>query len=175
MAKNKFGGHPPATIAISATPMKVRALLDAMEAEANGEEWETDPCNPLMGVGFGASPEAKRFMLLGYYSEQIRILDQKLAQMKQGKGRPKANITIDIKRAAAVLGADDLYRDTTGSGALTQKAAIDLAAQIDKILCDNGKRGKPLFGQMTTMKRWQDSVSKGLRELGIEGERFLKK
>lgn len=167
----------PATTATSAAPKKVRGLLDVIEAEANGEAWDLDDSDPLAGIGLGlgASPEAKRFVLLGLLSERLAELDKELANLKPKRGAPTKAVSIDVKRAAAVLGADDFLRRKTGEGAATQKEAILLAAQIDKILCDAGDRDKPLFGNMTSMKSIQNSVSEGLSELGPQGERFLKK
>jgi hypothetical protein len=130
----------------------------------------------MIGLGLGASPRAKELILKGVlyeYDEQLQMLADKL---KRGRGRPKKSFpNIDVKRAAAVLGADDLWRAKRGKGAPTQKAAIELAQQIDEILCEAEPGREPLFGNMTELKTWQDSVSKGLRELGEDGKGFLKK
>lgn len=176
-AGNETGKVGPATTATSATPKKVRGLLDVIEAEAKGEAWVLDESDPLaiVGLGLGATPEARRLVLLGLYSERIAALEKKLAELKPKRGAPKKAMSINVKRAAAVLGADDFLRRQRGSGAATQTEAIEVAVQIDAILCDAGERDKPLFGQANQMKSWQDSVSKGLREIGKEGERFLKK
>jgi hypothetical protein len=130
----------------------------------------------IIGLGLGASPRAKELILKGLlfeFAEQEKVLTGK---QKRSKGRPRKDFPkIDIERGAAVLGADDLWRDKTGKGLPTQKAAIELAQQIDRILCKNDSARKPLFGTMTEFKRVQDSVSKGLREIGLDAERFLKK
>jgi hypothetical protein len=130
----------------------------------------------MIGLGLGASPRAKELILKGVlyeYDEQLKMLADNL---KRGKGRPrKPYLNIDIERAAAVLGADDLCRDKFGYGAPTIKDAIQVAKWIDEILCKAEPGRKPLFGTMTEFKTWQDSVSKGLRELGEDGKRFLKK
>lgn len=162
------------TPATSATRRKVRGLLGVVEVEAEGKPWVIDDSDPLAWVGLGASTEAKRLVELGMLSERMMPYEKHLADLEPKKGRPKVIITIDVQRAAAVLGADDLWREKTGAGAQTQKAAIELAAQIDKILCEAGERETPLFSSMTTMKRFQDSVSNGLRKLGVEDKRFLK-
>lgn len=174
MARNKSDEATIAIPATSATRKKVRGLMGVLEAEANGEEWVVDASNPLTGIGLGASPEAKRLMMVGYYSEQTRIINDQLARMKPKKGRPKVSISIDTKRAAAVLSANDFFLRKTGKSLPTQKAAIELAAQFDKLLFDIGKIDKLLFDNMSSMKRFQDSVSKGLRELGEDSKRFLK-
>lgn len=157
-------------------PRKVRGLLDFIDAEASGEDWEfeTPSADYVPGLGLGATKEARRWALLGYCTEQLRRFEEQLSKLKPRRGRPTVKITVDMKRAAAVLAADDFWCDKTGERLQTQKIAIELAAQIDKILCEAGGREKPLFGSMTTMKRFQDSVSKGLRELGLKEGRFLK-
>lgn len=173
MAKNEHGKVATATTATSATPKMVAGLLDIIEAEANGESWIPDDSDPLasIGLGLGASLEARRLALLGLLAE----VDEKLADLKPKRGAPKKAMSISVNRAAAVLGADDFLRRKTGKGAGTQKKAIEVAAQIDRILCETEQRNKPLFGKATTMERLQNSVSEGLRELGVDGERFTKK
>lgn len=124
----------------------------------------------ILGLGFGASERAKELVLKGLLAEQMNILE---ARAKRGRGRPRKDfLNRDIERAAAVLGADDLWRDSTGEGAPTQKAAIELAIQIDAILVKAGEREAHLFG--TSFARLQTSVSKGLAELGA-AIRFSKK
>jgi hypothetical protein len=127
----------------------------------------------ILGLGLGASARTKELVLKGLLAEQMSLFE---ARAKRGRGRPRKEVpNIDRERAAAVLGADDLWRDKKGEGAPTQKAAIELAIQIDAILVKAGARNTPLFGgEMTTFARLQTSVSKGLRELG-EAERFSKK
>lgn len=125
-----------------------------------------------LGLGFGASDRAKLLVLKGLEAE----LGELRRQMKPTRGRPRKEFpNIDIERAAAVLGAADLWRDTLGEGPPTQKAAIDLAIQIDTILVKAAVRSAPLFGgKMTTFLRLQNSVSKGLADLG-ETKRFSNK
>lgn len=184
MRKRKNNGDTPATTATSATPKRVRGLLDIVDAEAAGQDWVLDDSDPLAGVNFGlgASPEARRLALLGLVSERMAEIDHQLSELKPGRGRPTADVTIDMKRAAAVLAADDLWRDKTGKGLPSQKAAIHLAVQLEGVLEEVGKREECLFGNgdlarvnPEEMKRWQTSVSKGLRELVTRGERFSKK
>lgn len=177
MADDENCGNDHATSATSVAPMKVRGLLDVVVAEANGHAWELDDKDPLasIGLGLGASPEAKRLVLRGLLSERLSDIDKKLAELKPKRGAPKKTVSIDMKRAAAVLGADDLWREVKGEGAPTQQAAIGLASQIDKILCATGDRDKPLFGNMTDWRRILNSVSAGLRELKVDGDRFTKK
>lgn len=168
---DKTDKTPAGTLATSATPEgeidspKLQGLL-----EGELDFWG------VIGLGLGASPRAKELILKGVlyeYDEQLKILADNL---KRGKGRPrKPYLNIDIERAAAVLGADDFWRDKFGCGAPTIKVAIEVAKRIDEILCQVEPGRKPLFGTMTEFKTWQDSVSKGLRELGEDGKRFLKK
>jgi hypothetical protein len=125
-----------------------------------------------VGLGHGASDRAKSLVLKGLESE----LSELRRQLKPTRGRPRKEFpNIDIERAAAVLGAADLWRDEMGEGPPTQKAAIELAIQIDTILVKAAVRSAPLFGgEMTTFPRLQNSVSKGLANLG-ETRRFSKK
>jgi hypothetical protein len=173
--KSKNEGSIPATIATTAT----REAEGPKPAGLLGGEPDVFAG---LGLGLGASPEARRLVLLGLVSERMAEIDRRLAGLKPGRGRPTADVTIDMKRAAAVLAADDLWRDKTGKGLPSQKAAVHLAVQLEGVLEEVGKREECLFGngdlarvKPEEMKRWQTSVSKGLRELGLRGERFSKK
>jgi hypothetical protein len=176
MAKDKTDKSSHENAWQSTAPTKVWGLLDAVVAEANGEPWVLNDSDPLagMGLGLGASPEAKRLLLIGLFTERLTDIEKQLAKLKPERGRPKSETSIDVKRAAAVLGANDLWRETTGRDAPTQKAAIELAVEIDVLLCGRDESRKPIFGNMTSMKRWQDSVSNGLREMGDAGAVFIK-
>ena len=163
------------------TPVATLATTATQDAEVEGREQvgllgvELDAFAAL-GLGLGASPEARRLVLLGLAAERLAQIDREIAELARPRGRPKARVTIDMMRAAAVLGADDFLRERTGTGAKTQKEAIELAMQFDQLLYECGARDRLIFGDtMTTFKRLQDSVSQGLRELGEAGERFLKK
>ena len=168
---------PPATTATSATPRTVRGLLDVVEAEANGEAWSLDSNVTLawIGLGHGASDEARELVLLGLAHRLATERAKKLAQIKPQRGAPKKVLTINMQRAAAVLGADDLLRDKFGKSAATQIDAIWMAIQIDAILCRSDENRQPLFSNMTSLPGIQTSVSKGLKELSYSGKRFSKK
>lgn len=126
----------------------------------------------FVGLGLGASQRARELVLKGLLFE----LDEKLKQLKPKRGRPhKPGLTIDEERALAVLGADALYRDRTGSGAPSIRAAIETAAEIDSILVSSGVREKALFGHMTTFLRLQNSVSAGLKSFPSEASRLSNK
>ena len=79
-----------------------------------------------------------------------------------------------VKRAGAVLGADDLYRDKKGESFSKQIDAINFAIEIEKVLYEHGHLEERLFDPMTTIKRFQYSVSAGLQELPEHSDRFLK-
>jgi hypothetical protein len=177
MAKSENSEGTPATNATTATPRRVRGLLDVMEAEANGQAWVLDGTDALAGIGLGlgASQEAKELALLGLFYRCMADIDKQLANIKPKRGAPEKRVTIDMQRAAAVLGADDLLRDKFGKYAGTQKDAILFAMQLDQALCKFEKDRKSLFSNMTSMERIQTSVSKGLKELGQAGKRFSKK
>lgn len=127
----------------------------------------------VVGLGLGASDRAKVLVLKGLEAE----LRELICQPKPFRGRPRKDTSnIDVERAAAVLSADKFLRDKFGRGARTQKEAIEVAIQIDRILCEGGARNQRLFDDnMVAFKRFQDSVSVGLRGIGEDGERFLKK
>ncbi len=160
-------------------PRKVRGLLDYVVADSAGEPWTLDDSDPLafLGLGVGASPDARLYALLGWIVERQAELEKSLAAMKPqpSPGRPRSQFpNIDEERAAAVLGADNLWRDKTGTGAPSQRAAIETAREIDKILVGAGVREKSLFPDTTTPPRLETSVSKGLRDLD-QVDRFSKK
>ncbi len=179
MVKSRNDRGTPATPATSATTRE--------DGEVGLLGLEPDLFASL-GLGLGGSERAKALVLKGLLSERMAEIEKQLADMKPTRGRPNGGPSLDARRAAAVLGADDFYRNRLGKPAPTQKAAIELAIQIDRLLSerDRGvieagkvplpkhKQHMSLFGNMTTFARLQTSVSKGLRELGQEG-RFSKK
>ena len=167
MAREKTHKNPAATLATSA-PQK-------------GEVESRKPlvgllCGELdlfaaVGLGLGASDRARELVLKGLAAE----LDERICQLKPTRGRPRKDTwNTDMERAAAVLSADKLLREKFGRGARTQKEAIEIAIQIDRLLFEAGARDRRLFADMVAFKRFQDSVSTGLRGIGEEGERFLK-
>lgn len=125
-----------------------------------------------VGLGLGASDRAKVLVLKGLAAE----LGELICQLKPTRGRPRKDTwNIDVERAAAVLSADKLLQEKFGRGARTQKEAIEIAIQIDRILFEGGARDRRLFdGNMVAFKRFQDSVSKGLSCIDEHGKRFLK-
>ena len=161
-----------------------------------------DPNDPLafVGLGVGATQRAKDLVLLGleyekqlslqafiegeitrldansaFLGEKIADLDELLGARVSGRGRPrKGRLTIDVKRAGAVLGADDLYCDKFGKSFSRQLDAINFATEIEKILFQNGHLEDRLFASTITTKRFQDSVSRGLQEFPEYRDRFLK-
>lgn len=165
---NKTDGTPAATLATTATQ--------------KGEEDSRKPLVGLLGgdfdlfaavgLGLGASDRARVLVLKGLAAE----LGELICQMKPTRGRPRRDTwNIDVERAAAVLSADQLLRERFGRGARTQKEAIEIAMQIDRTLFECGARNRRLFDdKMVAFKRFQDSVSRGLRGIGEDGEHFLK-
>tara|TARA_R110001632_G_C11362064_1_gene419490 strand:- start:7069 stop:7647 length:579 start_codon:yes stop_codon:yes gene_type:complete len=161
-----------------------------------------EPDDPLafVGLGLGATQRARDLVLKGLeFEQQLELqkfieseisrldaeiaavaepradLDELLGARTSGRGRPsKGWLTIDVKRAGAVLGADDLYRDKRGKSFSRQIDAINFAIEIEKVLFENGHLKARLFDPMTTTKRFQDSVSAGLQELPEHSGRFLK-
>ena len=108
-------------------------------------------------------------------AEKIADLDELIGAQTGGRGRPsKGWLTIDVKRAAAVLSVDDIYRNKKGKSFSRQIDAINSAIKIEKVLFERGLLEDRLFDPMTTIKRFQDSVSAGLQELPEHSGRFLK-
>jgi len=174
MGKSKNNRGSPATTASSPTPVKVKGLLDIMEAEVTGQDWALDNSDPLafLGLGLGASPEAKHYAFLGFLAERQAELEKRMSDIKPkpARGRPSVHVSIDEKRAASVLGARDLYIQKTGRLPPSQKELIELAIEIDKILFESGHRKSRLF--LPTLKRIQTSVSAGLAKLRETGGVF---
>ena len=168
MARDKTDKTPAATLATTATQKGEVESRKPLVGLLGGEL----DFFAKVGLGWGASDRAKELVLKGLVAE----LDERIRQFKPKRGRPrKGTLNIDVERAAAVLGANDLSLATCGRDARTQKEAIEIAIQIDGILFEGGVRGKRLFGKTVTGERFQDSVSKGLHAIGEDGERFFRK
>jgi hypothetical protein len=168
MARDKTAKTPAATLATTATPKGEVESRKPLVGLLGGEL----DLFAAVGLGLGASDRARVLVLKGLAAE----LDELICQMKPTRGRPRKDTwNIDVERAAAVLSADKLLREKFDRGARTQKEAIEIAMEIDRILFEGGARDRRLFdGKMVVFKRFQDSVSKGLRGIGEDGERFLK-
>jgi len=191
--KNDKSDKHPATSATSATQ---EAGLTSLLG------FPIDPDDPIafVGLGLGATQRARDLVLKGleferqeefkaFIESEISRLDAECAALAEkradldeflgartgGRGRPRKGwLTIDVKRANAVLGADDLYRDKRGKSFSRQIDAINFAIEIEKVLFENGHLEERLFDPMTSNKRFQDSVSAGLQKLPEHSNRFLK-
>ena len=79
---------------------KVRGLLDLVEAEMLGEDWEIEESSPdfVFGMGTGATKEATRWAYLGMLWEQREVLKR---AYKRPAHRPKKHpyLTKDATRA----------------------------------------------------------------------------
>jgi hypothetical protein len=171
MARDKTDKTPAATLATTATQKGVVESRKPLVGLLGGEL----DFFAVVGLGFGASDRAKELVLKGLVAELVAELDEQIRQLKPKRGRPrKGTFNIDLERAAAVLAADDFLRDKDGRGARTQKEAIEIATQIDRLRFKLGLQDKRLFGVVSD-GRYQDSVSKGLGDIGEDGKRFLKK
>ena len=177
------------------SPKQKRAMAGLLGGTIDSE----DPL-AFVGLGLGATQRAKDLVLLGLEYEkqlslqafiegeitrldaesaalakQIADLDELLGAHSSGRGRPRKGwLTIDVKRAGAVLGADDLRRDKVGDGFARQIDAINFAIKIESSLFELGHLEERLFDPMTTIKRFQDSVSNGLKKIPEHRDRFLK-
>jgi hypothetical protein len=190
--KNDKSDKTPATSATSATQETgLTGLLGG----------SIDPDDPLalVGLGVGATQRAKDLVLKGLeverqeeltaffekelaklvveksaLKERATSLDKFLALKSGTKGRPRKGwLTLDVKRAAAIIDAANLYFQRFQKKIETQEKAIEIALQIDKILVENGNREEGLF--LSAMPAIRNSVSKGLKELSEEKDRFIKK
>lgn len=191
--KNDKSDKHAATSATSATQ-------EAGLTSLLGVPIEPDNNLAFVGLGLGATQRARDLVLKGLEFEQqlelqtfveseisrldaeiaavaekIADLDELLGAQTGGRGRPsKGWLTIDVKRAAAVLSVDDIYRNKKGKSFSRQIDAINSAIKIEKVLFERGLLEDRLFDPMTTIKRFQDSVSAGLQELPEHSGRFLK-
>lgn len=129
----------------------------------------------VIGLGPGATLRAKELVLKGLTLERQEQSKLVAKSLKRKIGRPTKDISINVERAAAVLGASDLFREITGRDCPTQKAAIELAQQIDQILCGADPTRSPLFPNTVTFKTFQDTVSDGLKNFETIAHSFLKK
>lgn len=191
--KSDKSDKAPATSATSATQgAGLTGLL-------GGSIDHNDPL-AFVGLGVGATQRAKDVILKGLEVERQEALkaflkneDAKLAAEEAalaakmadldkfqgsrtgGKGRPtKGWLTIDVERAAAVIDAADLYFQSFDKKIASQEKAIEIALQIDAILVKSGDRERSLFLH-TNMRGIRNSVSKGLKELHDEKDRFIEK
>ena len=160
-----------------------------------------DPDDPLafVGLGLGATDRAKELVLKGLEferqeelksfieSEISRLsadgaaLAEKQADLEEffgartsGRGRPtKGWLTLDVKQAAAVIDAADLYYQRFGKKMSSQEHAIEFAMALNRALVDQGLRERELF--VSGMSAIRNSVSKGLKEFPDDKNRFIEK
>ena len=191
--KNDKSDKGAATSATSATPEE--ALTSLL-----GVPIDPDDSLAFVGLGLGATDRAKELVLKGLEYEQrqelhaflqaeLSRLDAEMAELDgrradldrlvggrtSGRGRPsKGWFNIDVKRASAILAADDFYYEKKGEHFSSQIDAIHFAIEIEKILFTHGQIEDRLFDPMTSIKTFQDSVSAGLQKLPEPRDRFLK-
>ena len=190
--KNDKSDKTPATSATSAT--QETGLTGLLSGSIDPDELLA-----LVGLGVGATQRAKDLVLKGLeverqeeltaffekelaklvveksaLKERATSLDKFLALKSGTKGRPRKGwLTLDVKRAAAIIDAANLYFQRFQKKIETQEKAIEIALQIDKILVENGNREEGLF--LSAMPAIRNSVSKGLKELSEEKDRFIEK
>jgi hypothetical protein len=122
-----------------------------------------------------AALAAKMADLEAALAAKMADLDRFQGSRTGGKGRPtKGWLTIDVERAAAIIDAADFYFQRFDKKIASQEKAIEIAMQIDAILVKSGDRERSLFLH-TDMRGIRNSVSKGLKELHDEKNRFIKK
>ena len=191
--KSEKSDKTPATSATSATQ---EAALNSLL----GGSIDSDDPLAFVGLGVDATQRAKDLVLKGLEVERQEALkaflenelaelavkkvaltaemtgmDKLLGSKTGGKGRPtKGWLTIDVERAAAVIDVADWYFQRFDKKIASQEKAIGIALQFDAILVKNGDRERSLFIH-TDMRGIRNSVSKGLKELHNEKDRFIKK
>ena len=117
-----------------------------------------------IGLGFGASTEAKRLALLGYYQEQIAILDRELEKHKPKRGRPSKDplYSKDAMRAFMLWELSHNFVGVDKRVTISNRSLIDLAIQFENILnIPNNERVFP-------NGNWEQSVSRGKKILEID-------
>ena len=160
-----------------------------------------DPDDPLafVGLGLGATERAKELVLKGLeferqeelksfieseisrlsadgaaLAEKQADLDEFFGARTSGRGRPtKGWLTLDVKQAAAVIDAADLYYQRFGKKMSSQEHAIEFAMALNRALVDQGLRERELF--VSGMSAIRNSVSKGLKEFPDDKNRFIEK
>lgn len=93
---------------------KVRGLFDAMDAEVDGVEWELEPS---LGLGLGATEDAKRWAEIGREAERLASLSlDHLRSPKRGRGQPPKpqELTNDAQRAFTLYMTARCLRDVAG-------------------------------------------------------------
>lgn len=123
----------------------------------------------LIGLGVGASQRAKDLVIKGLIAEELELINKELEKFKKGRGAPTKAFSINEIRAHKVLGARNMLQKT-GEQIISQKILLDVARQVENILIQYGSvlekdRVFPKFANERTM---QNSVSKGLKKLGID-------
>ena len=122
-----------------------------------------------------AALAAKMADLEADFATKMTDFDKFYGSRTGGKGRPtKGWLTIDVERAAAVIDVADWSFQRFDKKIASQEKAIGIALQFDAILVKNGDRERSLFIH-TDMRGIRNSVSKGLKELHNEKDRFIKK
>jgi hypothetical protein len=129
--------------------------------------------NGVWGMGLGATPQARRWAAIGMAFDRQPILrkilaaglkSEFIATPKRGRGRPKAESLADADcyRAYSCWNAVRLW----GRPDYTNKRAIALVIEIERILMLNGERIELPFSRMV-QSNLEESVSRGKGKLEI--------
>ena len=140
------------------------------EALSNFCEERLDEILCSMNLSTNVSREEKELLIRGLISKA-----EEESKPKVKKGRPTVKVTVDELRADKVLSACQVLFEKGGI-AITQKSTIEFLKQVECILFKLDAQGsdykKKLF--LATEPRLQQSVSTGLKKLGIDFDDFRK-
>jgi hypothetical protein len=151
----------------SATPRKVRGLLEVVEAEANDEAWELESLSAefVPGMGLGATKQATRWAWLGMQQEIAGAVER---AMKRPAHRPKKHHyeTKDAYRAFAAWQMCSGLRKTIGQpdAKMTTRELIRLIVLVEDRMGLNAHQ-KLFTGDYKTSEQ---SVSRGKAHLDID-------
>lgn len=148
---------------------KVRGLLEYIEAEASGEEWECAEPSPdwVPGMGSGATAEATRWAYKGWLLERYAAFPPPPPSPKRGRGQPQKHrkLSNDGKRAFLLYLMARAIRDTVGSGP-SSKIEMPLFEMID--LTKKTFRTRGLFAKPKAPNKMYGSVKRGREIFGID-------
>lgn len=144
-------------------PRKVRGLLEVLETEANGEEWELESPSAefVPGMGLGATKDATRWAWLGYQKELGRTFKKRgrntIEPVKSKPARRAFHAWKMCKKLRAESGQDDAIFSNRELIAKCQEYERDLGLDAkDRLFRDS-------VGQSTLDSSL--SVGKGLLEI----------
>jgi hypothetical protein len=141
----------------------VKGLLDVMDAEAAGEEWDFQP-------GWeGLTEEQTAFYILGKRHAKLENLaEYDLKPKPARRGRPQKDVHSDAVKAFACWQMLWGIRNALGKPSGTVEI-LELIRVIRNIEDEQGvPPGERLFRKETTDRSHAEAVNRGKRKLGID-------